>query len=499
MLKRYSKSSSGRKKGTGRYGGRKAPMMMKLPMYRAPAAAALNSLQKFALACKDPFDERCFGVAAPDDWKSVGCVQAHCRWRGTVFCDENGAIACLFMPSPCITMAFISTNATGVVPITPCSGPSSTSGFGYNTAASNYDNVYGITTDAMFGTGYTSWRPVAGGVRIRNNQSFQNVTGQCITAVVPGCGSDHLNQTTMNTYQNTLASQGGQFIKTCVLGEGTTTADLPSAQTIELRGAKNFAVDQIINKDYMLHLLPQGPTAYRWRAASTAKIASSSGAGVNMGLDILAGEQGAAVVGSNTNIVTGNSSISGAAIASSTVGTAITTVAVGGIQTGITYNTQGNNCHTGDMTDWGIGAFYADGWSAGATGVLSFDYILHYEGRPVLAASQISSFSVCAGGGGGDIIPSAVGARIVNSVPDQGMVSPEGSKDGKSKGTVVGSKASSYISSAAKHLYKHKSLYGKAALGAFLGHGIGYVAATVEDTYINAMAEAGIGYNGGEL
>lgn len=437
MPKRYKKKSGKVGAGSGSRITRVArlnPFGGKLTNQPYMAAAHVTALEKLRIAFADPFDPRAVGVSAPDDWPSPGIEQRHIRARFTVSSSSSGTCSWAFMPSP--TISLIGTNASSITPTLAYSSNWTSSG-----------GAFGMMTDASLDSLFTSWRPVCGGVRIRNNLSSNNVVGQGIVTASPLCGSKAVNQTVIDTLTITATTNyalAASLMRSQFWG-GDSVSDLPSAGMISNPGAISFGMDQIgQNHEVLARMLPCGSMAYKWRN--------------NNGIAPVAFP-----VSTNTDYVQGEQTI-----------TQVVTVG------GVTNTIQVAQESGADVQDFNGVFLYVDGLPA-STASLTIDYILHFEGRAPNGAAVSAAASERK-----DSVSAAECSKVLKDQRAVNLATPEGTR---TEGELESSKYYKKMESLGSHLYKHKVAYTRAAAGAFMGHAIGYVAGAIGDTISNRVTD----------
>jgi len=190
--------------------------------------------------------------------------------------------------------------------------------------------VQGIMTDQQLSDQVALFRPVAGALRIRNNLNFSTVAGNGIVATIPCAGtSAKYNQALLTAISATAV----EAVKSFTIGDTATLSLVPGPPMISLPSAQSFSMDQLIDDEILIRFLPMGPGAYRWRNCS----------------DEMSGGSSEVTQQSTYNTTTG-------------------------LTTGYAIN---EAC---DCTDWSSGHIFIEGLPASSQAI-TYDYILHYEGR----------------------------------------------------------------------------------------------------------------------
>lgn len=291
---------------------------------RVSRPLSLSVLDRYRLACINPFDPGAQGVQAPDEYPCSGVIRSHVRFRASLKSDSTGLLAVSFFPSPCLNMVFTAgTIATNLV---------------YNNGING--TIQAGCLDSVLASNFRVWRPVCGGIQIRNNQPFNTIIGAATAATVPATCEYNINQSVLN-YLGTTGNNDTITVLNSILG----STDVPSANMAALYGAKTGNCDQLIDKSLLLRMIPCGSSAHTWR---------------------------------NTNQSLGGN-------ASYSISNTETVLISDG-------NTTGQSpSQSMDVRDFSIPLLYMDGLPVSSP-VVTIDYILHFEGRSAVTTT-LSSYA----------------------------------------------------------------------------------------------------------
>lgn len=139
----------------------------------------MNPTEKqFMLALRNPFHPDAIGVKVPDMYRFP--TQPY-HIKTTIVLQStaaNGGAGCvLFFMNPHTTFLDVGAAILG--------GASVSKQGGSSRFASGATILYGLTNETIFGGIGTSWRPVAGGIRVNQNQAWQTAQGRIYIAELP--------------------------------------------------------------------------------------------------------------------------------------------------------------------------------------------------------------------------------------------------------------------------------------------------------------------------
>lgn len=202
-----------------------------------------DSLNKWVLALKSPFNPKAQGVRIPDPY-AYPTSTFHTEGTFTISTDTTGMASVLVIPHPFLSLINMNTGST----IT-------TSMLRYNLSNSCYSAV----PRAVLSDKLANFRLVAVGLELRNLLNQTVCTGRVICAKVPCLndipGPDVLNNTPCDNFR----------LSNLVIGIDTVTSasGLPSS-IITLPGSLECTMQNIITNKVTMSCMPITPEAYNF-------------------------------------------------------------------------------------------------------------------------------------------------------------------------------------------------------------------------------------------
>lgn len=298
--------------------------------------SAVADVAQYALARLKPFDQKAYGVRVPDPYP-FPTIPMHLKTSLSLVSDSNGLVSLVVFPNPLVSFCDPGVLALGSGSTALVSG----SGKGGCKPLDGASAVYGISSTSLFNTLYASYRVVAGGLCIRNQQAQLSAKGRLYVACFP---------MTQEAYDPAVLgavtlTNGGLITLLANLGLGSNAIS-PANQELPVSAVIN--VSDLLRKDYTASF-----PIYDQAAFYTFKETSFGG---TVAGGFLIGSEALVATATNTTTYVGSSSISSSA--------------------------------------GGCGfVIYGDNFPASTT-ILEMDLIYHMESTPTLASTQSSNVGI---------------------------------------------------------------------------------------------------------
>jgi hypothetical protein len=216
---------------------------------RFRTARAAPSKAQFALALRDPFSPDALGVQVPDPY---AFPTSPYHLHGEVQLTAVSGVA-VFNPNPLQSMY---TNASGNVVTT-----------GMTATASNA-NIFKATTIANMGSICDTWRTVAWGIKISNNQAPLSATGRIVVFFIPATSQ----QMGYNLLENVALSASPYTVTTY----GQIQTVLNSSATLQFPTAIEFSVSDLMEGEVEVSGLIYNSSFYVFRNGTDSNTASAT-------------------------------------------------------------------------------------------------------------------------------------------------------------------------------------------------------------------------------
>lgn len=238
--------------------------------------ASTKSLQNsrvdkpYLQALIDPFHAGAMGAQVPDEYPFPtatyhmhNTVAVNCPAASSVF---QGVI----LPTP--TLTYID-----------ASGAAATNGFFSGSpvtlGSGGAAGLGAMSTDTVLNNLGTAGRVVGFGIRVKNNMNFSTVTGRVIVApvIIPCTVFNNLDQQNITASLATSLPTGNSLVAS--IFQILTGSPAISTSLLNLPGAFEFAMDELIDKEFLFTSRPTGPHGKDFRKLNTRILGQGTGAG----------------------------------------------------------------------------------------------------------------------------------------------------------------------------------------------------------------------------